>query len=402
MKQAKTLLYFLGALQFLIFPQVANADDHEIEFSTFGRIVGGTFDQDQAIFNGYDESFTFESDSLAALRVDYQANNEWSFVVQAIAHSNDRKESGVQWLYADYRPNEHLSFKLGRQRIPFYLYSDVINVGFAYPWITPPAPVYSSYFFTEFDGASGRLSFSNNEISGSLESYYGVFDGTLETASNSTRVVVDYVYGFIAMVNVERWRYRLAYHIGQVDIAPDPQLQALIQALTSIGFSSVANDLNIDGAPEFIALGVDYENLNTFFRAELTNISAGDSIPFVPKQTGFYSTLGYNFYPFSAHITFSANRNRYHTPTIDIPFGLAPQIDQLASTISLVYDARPNDDLKSITLGLRYDVTSNIALKAEHTWLQGSSGGRALFEQIDLSKSKQEGQLSQFAVEWVF
>jgi hypothetical protein len=262
--------------------------------------------------------------------------------------------------------------------------------------------LYSSYFFTEFDGVLGRLDFSNREISGSLESYYGVFDGVLETVDSTNSVDVDYVYGFIALINVNSWRYRLAYHVGQVTIEPDEQLKPVIDALNAAGFSEAGVGLQVDGAPEYIAFGIDYESLDLFFRTEITNISAGDRIPFVPTQTSFYSTLGYNFYPFSAHVTLSASRNRYYTPDQQIPLGLAPELDQLSGFLDLIYDARPNDDLKSLTLGLRYDVTSNVALKIEHTWLEGKNEGRALFEQRDLSKPNQEGQLTQFAVEWVF
>ena len=402
MKQ-KLGLFLICALAWLYpLEKVSAGSQDKLDISSFGRVVAGTIDQKEAVFRGYDDSISFDNDSLIALRADYQLNDEWAFVAQAIAHTDERRESGIQWLYADYRPNDMLSFKLGRQRIPFYLYSDVLDVGFAYPWITPPAPLYSSYFFTEFDGVLGRLDFSNREISGSLESYYGVFDGVLETVDSTNSVDVDYVYGFIALINVNSWRYRLAYHIGQVSLEPDDQLKPIIDILDAIGFADSANGLKIDGAPEYVTLGLDYESLDVFFRTEITNISAGDRIPFVPTQTSFYTTLGYNFYPFSAHITFSASRNRYHTPEQQIPFGLAPELDLLRGTLELIYDSRPNDDLKSLTLGLRYDVASNIALKVEHTWLEGENDARALFDRQDFSKPNQEGQLTQFAVEWVF
>jgi hypothetical protein len=403
MMKQKLCILLICTLAWLYPTQKVTAGSQDkLEISSFGRIVAGTFDQKEAVFNGYDDSVSFDNDSLIALRADYQLNDEWAFVAQAIAHTDERVESGIQWLYADYRPNDALSFKLGRQRIPFYLYSDVLDVGFTYPWITPPSPLYSSYFFTEFDGVLGRLDFSNREVSGSLESYYGVFDGVLETVDSTNSVDVDYVYGFIALINVNSWRYRLAYHVGQVTIEPDEQLKPVIDALNAAGFSEAGVGLQVDGAPEYIAFGIDYESLDLFFRTEITNISAGDRIPFVPTQTSFYSTLGYNFYPFSAHVTLSASRNRYYTPDQQIPLGLAPELDQLSGFLDLIYDARPNDDLKSLTLGLRYDVTSNVALKIEHTWLEGKNEGRALFEQRDLSKPNQEGQLTQFAVEWVF
>lgn len=380
-----------------------NADSSDnLEISSFGRVVAGKFDQDEAVFRGYDNSLSFDNDSLVAVRLDYQANDKWAFVAQAIATDDKLKESGIQWLYADYRPSDVLSLKLGRQRIPFYLYSDVLDVGFAYPWISPPSPLYSSYFFTEFDGVLGRFDFSNREFSGSFESYYGFFDGEFNTVNATNNVTVDYVYGYIGLFNIENWRYRLAYHVGHVDLAPDEQLSPLIQALSDTGFNAIAQSLRVEGVPEYVSIGVDYDSLDVFFKTELTRISAGESIPLVPTQTSFYTTLGYNFYPFSAHLTVSASRNRYFTPEQTIPQGLAPQLDELSRLVDLVYNTRPNDDLKSITMGLRYDVSANIALKIEHTWLEGEKGGRALFEQLDTTQSKQEGQLMQFAVEWVF
>ena len=133
----------------------------DLEFSGFGRVVGGAITDKDLSFSGYDDSLSFEQQSLIALRADYSMSDNISLVGQVIGHSADTRDSGIQWLYINYRASNNLAFKLGRQRIPFFTYSDVIDVGFAYPWISPPLQVYTDYVFSEFDGISSRYDFIN-------------------------------------------------------------------------------------------------------------------------------------------------------------------------------------------------------------------------------------------------
>ena len=100
--------------------------------SGFGRIVGGYLDTSDAAYLDYSDEIQFDSQSLAAIQADWQATDKFSVTTQLLAHSNSDTKSGIEWLYLTYQLNDNWQIRAGKQRTPFFHYSDVRNVGFAY------------------------------------------------------------------------------------------------------------------------------------------------------------------------------------------------------------------------------------------------------------------------------
>ena len=69
-------------------------------------------DDDSLNLRGYENTLDLDNDSLLALRADFRFSDQLGVVGQAIAHSNHRQESGLQWLYLEYTPSRYFSFKL--------------------------------------------------------------------------------------------------------------------------------------------------------------------------------------------------------------------------------------------------------------------------------------------------
>jgi hypothetical protein len=130
-----------------VVPLQAQEEQDALQISGFARIVLGALDECEASYLGYDNSLSFDQQSLIALQADYQLNKTFSVTGQIIGHTNDQRESGVEWLYLTYQPNRSTQIKIGKQRTPIFYYSDYMDVGFAYPWITLPQQVYNSIFF---------------------------------------------------------------------------------------------------------------------------------------------------------------------------------------------------------------------------------------------------------------
>jgi len=373
----------------------------DLELSGFGRLVAGHLNQDNVVFNGYGNRLTNSADSLIALRADYGLNDSLSVVGQVLAHTDDDRASGIQWLYADYRPTADINVKVGRQRIPFYNYSDIVDVGFAYPYARLPDAVYSQYFFAEFDGALTRWSFSTPNFSGSLEAYYGVFEGTVYIASTKIEADVEYVYGTLATANIDNFSFRASYHTGKVD-AQNEDLTPLIDTFNQFGFAENARSLEIKGRVQFYQFSGAYETVDYFARAEFTYMTPNDDMLIVPSLDAFYVTAGYNYYPFTVHLTYSENDVTYRDPTNQIPRGVSLALDQLAFVYDNIFENRPIDQIKAIALGLRYDVNANVALKFEVAKLRGTKGGRAFFDELNPSSDRPKGVLTQAVLEWVF
>jgi hypothetical protein len=371
----------------------------DLEFSGFGRVVGGAITDKDLSFSGYDDSLSFEQQSLIALRADYSMSDNISLVGQAIGHSADTRDSGIQWLYINYRASNNLAFKLGRQRIPFFTYSDVIDVGFAYPWISPPLQVYTDYVFSEFDGISSRYDFINKSISGTFTAYYGVFDGDIFVAADRRKADVEYVTGVVAQATWLGLDFSAAYHEGDVKV-DNPELAPFINSLQQLGFNSSASALGIDGAATFAKLGVAYETFDYFIRTEWTQIDS--EIHFVPKVSAAYVSAGYHFSDILLHATYASSTAKYKEFPNEIPVGVAPQLDALAFGYQQVVNALPIDALDSLTFGARYDYSTSIAIKAELSFLDAEEGDRAFFDAIPNDSGIRHSTLYQIALEWVF
>ncbi|MGB3726872.1 MAG: hypothetical protein WA981_13975 [Glaciecola sp.] len=374
-------------------------EQKRLEFSGFARVVAGQFNQENAEYNYYDDSVTFDEQSLLALRLDYRLTQTLSLVGQGIAHFGEGRKSGVQWLYADYRPNRFLSFKIGKHRTPFFQYSDVLDVGFAYPWITPPTNVYGDSFFNEFTGISGRYDFSSSLFSANFEAYRGVFEGAVAVRGQNLNIDVDYVHGGIFSLSSGNFSLRLAAHEGKVK-AVYPEFTPFIQTLEALAFTESANALKIDDKPRFMQFGLAYETFEYFVRAEYKSTFAKATL--IPDTKGAYATIGYNYHSYTIFLTASTSRATMKSARNDIVRGVSLELDQLSFIFDSIISQLPFDEADIFSVGARYDINSGLALKAEVSRINGSEGSRAFFNQQDTTRSKQTGTLVQVALEWVF
>jgi hypothetical protein len=125
-----------------------------------------------------------------------------SVVAQAVVRPSGKRDSEIQWLYVDYRPTSDWSFKLGRQRIPFYQYSEIIDVGFAYPWISLPQEVYNPFLFNDYDGLLASYEFSSEQFFGSIDAYYGGYQGDVFLGPYTYETDVNNLVGLAANVQI--------------------------------------------------------------------------------------------------------------------------------------------------------------------------------------------------------
>ena len=382
----------------LVVPLSVKASNN-FEFSGFGRVVAGSFSQADSQLRGYTDEISLGEDSLLGLRSSYSFNDDFKLVAQLIAHSSDTRDSGIQWLYLDYQITPAFSLKLGRQRLPLYTYSDFIDVGFAYPWITPPIANYSNEIFTEFDGLTGRYDFSNQYLRGYIEAYFGNYEDSIGMPGDEVQVDVDRIHGIVGSINYSKWSFRASYHSGDTEVLQDDTVQ-FMQTLRALGFTESAQSLTFDDPANLFQVGFAFEDINYFFRGEHTVVTSDAFI--ADKRRASYVTAGYNIHPFTLHATLAYGKSSYPEPPNEIPFGIDPAIDQIAFAYSAFLDSLPRDQGQQYTLGIRYDYNSNIAFKAEATHINGAPNSRGFLDVANGEENQQQGTLVQFAIEWVY
>lgn len=63
--------------------------------------------------------------------------------VQVISRGTNDYSPRFEWAYLSWDASPKLDFQAGKMRLPVYLYSDKMDVGFAYPWLRVPSDAYS-------------------------------------------------------------------------------------------------------------------------------------------------------------------------------------------------------------------------------------------------------------------
>jgi hypothetical protein len=384
-----------------VIPSWVQADiSDRVEISGFGRVMAGYLDEKSAEFEGYSNHLSFSQQSLLALQADATITDSLSLSGQLLAHTADDRDSGLEWLYLNYEPNQNWRFKAGKLRTPFFRYTDVIDVGFSYPWITPPQQVYGGFFFSNYEGATATHIFHVGDINFDVEGYYGVFKGEFSREGQSVQIDIDEIKGLILSVNKGNLSVRISAMQSSDFDANVPAFTQFADSLELAGFKDNADSLRFDGEATGYQASVNYDHLDYFIAAEWVKITSDLFV--VPELDGYYLSAGYNFSTFQAHATFSNSTSSYNTSENLIPKGVSPQLDQLSFAYDQVTSNLPLYDLDSISFGIRWDFLHNMSAKAEITFLKGEPGKNSFYSEINDPAFDREATLYQFGVEWIF
>lgn len=387
------------ASYFLSFARADDSKYPEFTFSGFGQLVVGQLDEKHAEYLDYDSSISLEQQSLAGLQGAVYFNPDFSINAQIIGYANEKKSSGIEWLYLNYQPTDNFQIKLGKNKTPFFNYSDVENVGFSYHWTTPPQQTYSSYMFESFDGIFVRYDIPNDYLALSAEAYWGRFDDDYYIGDDQVDVSVDDLAGLIVNGNLNNFNFRFSMHRGDGHVA-EQRLDDFTMALRLANFNEMANQLAVDGEFKFYQWSLGYEGLDYFVKAEFTKTMP--EVFLVPEIRSNYISAGYLFNQFTLHLTYAASDVEYDDPDNQIPLGIAPQLDALHYGYEQLLDNFSRDNLTSINVGARWDWRTNIAFKFDVTFLNAKDNQNGFFTDIDRSQFDYSSVLTQIAVTWVF
>ena len=130
----------------------------EFSASGFGTLGYARSNQSYAYQRFIDKEGTFKRDSVAGFQVDAKFTERFGATVQVKAapasDDDNRYESTVSWAFLSYRLSNDWIIGVGKQRIPFYLYSQNYDVGVTYDFARLPTEMYSLSPSNDFNGLS--------------------------------------------------------------------------------------------------------------------------------------------------------------------------------------------------------------------------------------------------------
>ncbi len=344
----------------------ANTALADIYFNGFASIVAGTatsIDDNNPDFNGYTDSIDFKQDSLFALQATADVGEGLSVTAQILSRGNDDWTPKFEWAYIAYEATDNLRLLAGRQRAPFYMYSDFLDVSYAYSWITPPKGVYALPFDT-FDGVGAIYSNNLGEVDATLHAIYGANTDDVPAFGETVSPTIDNIYGASLTLNRDWLTVRGAYFVADLDI-PIQQLNPLIDGWQQAGFANIADNVLIkDDQAVFTEFGFQMDYNGYMLIGEYTKLTR-DGTPLADEES-YYVMAGKQFNTILLSVTYGADEDTKRNITAGVPTGVNPGLDALVAGTQGIVNSQLEKP-KYVTLGLRWDFHDSAAFKLEYT-----------------------------------
>ncbi len=337
------------------------------------RTVGASFFSPTPGHDGYtDEDIKFQPDSVAGLQVSSRIADNMTVTVQLVAQfDNDQGAVGLDWAYVNYELTDDLIIQAGRFVPQLFLYSNTVNVGFTYLWITPPSEVYDQAPMRYTDGVNFLLDHTfSNDVTVEASLYASNVSQDINFAGELFPSKFENFIGGSASISNEYIKLRAAY--VQTDMSstlngasPAASFLATAGNLANPGLDNI-DGIKADGAKgKFSTVGLTIDVADIIVIGEYTVRNIKDSI-FTEDTVSYYGTLGYRMGNFTPHITYSvletdfkdSNEPVYLLDPIAGTSVLAGTVGAIRSSIST--------DTETVTVGLRYEINSKAALKFEY------------------------------------
>ncbi|MEI8668485.1 porin [Pseudoalteromonas sp. B131b] len=343
---------------------VSSYTSAEVRINGFASIVGGkSLDSDNTLY-GYDDNISFKNESVFALQLSADLQDKLSATAQIVARGDNDFDAEFEWAYVTYEFSDELQLSAGKMRVPFYRYSDFIDVGYAYRWVRPPQSVYNIPFST-YEGLSLLHNTQLGDWDSTLQVIYGGFDGEIDAVSANDKAELNNFAGINWTMSRDWLSLRAAYLVAETSFELDSNdstgaaLNGLEDILRASNLTSLADDIAIDeDNSTFIGLGFSIDYNDILFDAEYTQLEVENSI--LAEQSQYYASVGYRLDDVIIHFTYEDNDDKHDSSRFD-------KIQAIPSLNAAVNGALEGVRAQSnvYTIGARYDFHPSAAFKID-------------------------------------
>jgi hypothetical protein len=354
-------------------------------FSAFGTLGVVHSSEDRADFTasplqpngaGYTRPWSPDVDSRVGAQVTAQFTPQLSAMLQVISEQgyDNAFTPHVEWANIAYQLTPEFSVRVGRIVLPTFLFSDSRKVGYANPWVRPPADVYDLDPIFNSDGADVSYQMHLGDVVNTLVGTYGKTDfGSPQGGTFDARhlwVIADTVeYGALT--------FHGAYQASSYEY---DTLQPLFDAFRQFGPQGVAlsDKYDLDNKrAQLVTLGAMYDPGKWFVSGEWGRRNLHSAFG---ESTAWYLSGGYRLAKFTPYLTYTEARADSNTsdPGLNVsalpPYlagtatGLNAALNALLATVAVQ---------NTISVGSRWDFMKNVDLKLQYDYidLRGDSPG---------------------------
>ncbi|KAA8983329.1 hypothetical protein [Halospina sp. K52047b] len=247
--------------------------------------------------------------------------------------ARDNWETQLEWGYLSHQMDNGLRVRAGKMRMPLFMYSDSLDLGYAQPFARAPSAVYDQVSLSSYTGVDATYTFDvlGQSIRTQVFGGHSQEDRLAGQNNDIFELELRNIAGAVMSWTDYTWTLRGVAARADTNFVP---------------FGAQDDD------GEFFGLGVEYEKGNIMAVSEVTRRNVDGAFP---DRDGAYATLGYRFDSVMPYVTYAwvetqDDENRPVAPT--------------SSQASL---ATQNEKREDYSIGVRWDAMPGIALKADWT-----------------------------------
>jgi hypothetical protein len=370
------------------------AESSDLNIYGFMSVGAGILDNDNVTIEGFEGEGNFKQDTIFALQVSKQVNDKTTVTGQLVSRGTDDFKTEAAWAFVAYQATEDFTARMGRLRIPFFYYSEFLEVGYAYNWVRLPSDIYNIPF-SSFDGVDFTQQFSIGNLDSNIQVNYGRLTDDLTVFDEYYKSDLSNIAGISLNSTYGDWGFRLggqrtemtldsqtstAYQMAVLggadptEAAEANNLRRIDQGQSSAALVAGQLQLDVDTDEEFAFDGhtadfynvaIMYDNGDYSFITEMTAIEYESGL--LVDNRAWLASVAKRIGSTTTHLTYSTSRDVLNSG----------DSGKLQEALNL------QGEDKSVTLGLRYDYDVNTALKFEtqyHDELihQGEKGDHAM------------------------
>jgi hypothetical protein len=337
----------------------------EVRINGFASIVAGKDTSSKNFRNSpYNDEISFKPETKFALQVTADLSEGLSATAQIMARGSNDFDAKFEWAYLSYEINDHHTLRGGRLRLPFYKYSDYLDVGYAYPWVRPPRAMYS-LLFSSYDGLSLISNYSVFDWDITSNLVYGTVEDTFFSTTSPTEGKLDDLYAINVQFSKDWFSAYVAY-LGTDVLVPRADIET-VAAITDAVAPGRGTDIRIDSDyGDFLGLCFTIDFENWLFNTEWSTVAIENSLSLDADQ--WYASLGYRFDNIMPYVSYQETENKRQTVSISntpLPAQIHPGQPPLNTFLQGVFDGLKFEYI-AYTIGVRYDFHPSAALKVEY------------------------------------
>lgn len=370
MKQ-KTFFLFAILVSIISFKFSNLCFSYDVETKGFLTTGATRGDHKNALNNEIDKKVNYLYDTKLGLNFSSTITNHWFAAAQLLAkkwvgENEEDFKVKADWIFANYRPTESLSIKVGKQKLPLWLISEYLDVGLLYPWIRPPLEVYTLGPLSNFFGGSINYSYNLGEFVLIGETFVGQTSFNLKDRNlEYTKGKTESIFGAnltlshpglkirASVVRAPR-SYHDNYFMNNTNTYDNGDTTRPVRNSYSQTYitTKTLNDFT------FWTLGTNVNINDTFIYSEYAHLEESAKDFFDGTYDSFYFTLGHMFKKISPVLTYAFYRAKLSNLTYIVEISPTPQV--------VISSPAKRSKQQSMIAGLIVSTTESSDLKFEY------------------------------------